>query len=158
MQTHIVSVNMSYNSVATMLLCAILCNQCGRFTKLSENCASIRGRPEVVFATTTGLSLTSIQNYERDRVPQLRQMLIFLTEAEKAGRGDLAEAIRAHIQAEHGWDESLSGSFVDVVPYKVSSKLRLSPTCSDASAGRPQGGRKRSARRARPFAPERSYT
>jgi transcriptional regulator with XRE-family HTH domain len=46
------------------------------------------------FATRLDMSISSLQNYEQDRIPEPRQLLAFLLAAEGEERDDLAEVFR----------------------------------------------------------------
>jgi transcriptional regulator with XRE-family HTH domain len=46
------------------------------------------------FAWTMGLSISGLQNYEKDRIPETKQLMAFRRAADDAGRADLAAVFR----------------------------------------------------------------
>jgi hypothetical protein len=46
------------------------------------------------FAWTMGLSISGLQNYEKNRVPETKQLMAFRRAADNAGRADLAAVFR----------------------------------------------------------------
>jgi transcriptional regulator with XRE-family HTH domain len=50
-------------------------------------------KTQQVFATELKMSISSLQNYERDRTPAVAQLLAFQQAAREAGREDLAEVL-----------------------------------------------------------------
>ncbi|MGA7235937.1 MAG: helix-turn-helix transcriptional regulator [Bryobacteraceae bacterium] len=52
------------------------------------------GQTQQQFAWALGLSITSCQNYERNRTPETKQLMAFRRAADLAGRADLAAVFR----------------------------------------------------------------
>jgi hypothetical protein len=46
------------------------------------------------FAWTMGLSISGLQNYEKNRTPETKQLMAFRRAADNAGRADLAAVFR----------------------------------------------------------------
>jgi transcriptional regulator with XRE-family HTH domain len=61
-----------------------------------------RMQTQQVFATDLGLSISGLQNYERDQMPEPRQLAIFLHCAQKANRPDLAKVFGEGLQRSLG--------------------------------------------------------
>jgi hypothetical protein len=59
------------------------------------------------FATRLGFSITAIQNYESDRAPDVRALLVFLKEALARQEQALAEVFAGEINARVGVDINL---------------------------------------------------
>jgi transcriptional regulator with XRE-family HTH domain len=53
------------------------------------------GKTQQMFATELGISISSLNNYERQRTPKPKQLLLFHFAAEKAGRPDLAQVFES---------------------------------------------------------------
>jgi transcriptional regulator with XRE-family HTH domain len=52
------------------------------------------GKTQQIFATELGISISSLNNYERKRTPEPKQLFRFERAALDSGRGDLAEVFR----------------------------------------------------------------
>jgi transcriptional regulator with XRE-family HTH domain len=52
------------------------------------------GKTQQIFATELGISISSLNNYERKRTPEPKQLFRFERAAIDSGRGDLAEVFR----------------------------------------------------------------
>src|SRR5262245_53662198 len=55
-----------------------------------------------IFATQLGISISSLTNYERDRVPEPKQLLAFQKAAAKIQRNDLERVFQAAFEASLG--------------------------------------------------------
>jgi transcriptional regulator with XRE-family HTH domain len=55
------------------------------------------GKTQQVFATELGMSISSLVNYERDRIPEPKQLCRFFWAARDAGREDLAQIFKKAI-------------------------------------------------------------
>lgn len=51
-------------------------------------------KTQQVFSTELGMSISSLVNYERDRVPEPKQLLVFARAAAAAGRNDLGAVFK----------------------------------------------------------------
>jgi transcriptional regulator with XRE-family HTH domain len=64
------------------------------------------GKTQQIFATELGISISSLNNYERQRGPEPKQLFRFERAAIDAGRLDLAQIFRAALEkslgVEHG--------------------------------------------------------
>jgi transcriptional regulator with XRE-family HTH domain len=61
------------------------------------------GKTQQIFATELGISISSLNNYERQRIPEPKQLIAFEGTALKAGRADLAMVFLKALGAALGW-------------------------------------------------------
>jgi transcriptional regulator with XRE-family HTH domain len=75
------------------------------------------GKSQQVFATELGMSISALSNYERRRVPEPRQLLVFQKAAEVAERRDLAQVFRDQLKKAlpQDWDK---GTFAAVSDFE----------------------------------------
>ena len=70
---------------------------------IHEAIRSLRGdRSQQAFATELGLSISTIQKLEKDRVPEPRSLYALVVQANQAGRKDLAEIFAKAFNEEIG--------------------------------------------------------
>jgi DNA-binding transcriptional regulator YiaG len=72
---------------------------------IHESVRQARGKlSRQVFATKLGLSMTAVQNYETDRTPEPRSLLMLMKSAEKDGLKDVATILRRKLRESLGAD------------------------------------------------------
>lgn len=76
------------------------------------------GKTQQVFATELGISISSLNNYERERIPEPKQLFLFGGAAHRAGRSDLAfvfnkTALEALGAWRGGWYEYVLGEALE---------------------------------------------
>ncbi len=62
------------------------------------------GASQQAFSTSCGLSITALQNYEKDRVPEPKQLLALIARAEAEKRRDIADVLRRELRSTLGAD------------------------------------------------------
>jgi transcriptional regulator with XRE-family HTH domain len=63
------------------------------------------GKTQQIFATALGISISGLNNYERHRIPEPKQLFMFERAARQAGRQDLAGIFSESAAQALGWDE-----------------------------------------------------
>jgi transcriptional regulator with XRE-family HTH domain len=91
-------------------------------------------KTQQIFATELGISISALNNYERRRTPEPKQLLAFQRAAMDAGRYDLANVFRTEAAEALGWESSMYTG----VPLDLSKLREDDPkdwyelTCRDA--------------------------
>jgi transcriptional regulator with XRE-family HTH domain len=72
-------------------------------------------KTQQVFATELGISISSLNNYERKRIPEPKQLATFATAARVADRPDLADVFSRALGHALGWYDYYSGSGLTLI-------------------------------------------
>jgi transcriptional regulator with XRE-family HTH domain len=73
------------------------------------------GKTQQIFATELGIAISSLNNYERQRTPEPKQLFAFSRVARDAGRDDLAEIFFRAAKEALGWESWYSGSGLNLL-------------------------------------------
>jgi DNA-binding XRE family transcriptional regulator len=73
------------------------------------------GKTQQIFATELGISISSLNNYERQRTPEPKQLFAFEHAARDVGRHDLARIFSREAREALGWTDWYSGSALNLL-------------------------------------------